>query len=172
MLMSIEESDRLGALKGLDLLDTTPEEPFDSLVGLVADTFSASICAISLIDSDRQWFKASFGLEAFETPRDVAFCDHTIRTDDVLVVADAREDSRFSTNPLATSRPFIRFYAGAGIHFEGRAIGALCIADQSPRPDFSSRDERRLRGFANLASQLIEIRKSGWPKPLHYQYID
>lgn len=172
MFDAVEEAHRLSALKGLDLLDTTAEAPFDALVGLVADIFGVSICAISLIDSDRQWFKACFGLEAFETPRDVAFCDHTIRRDDVLVVADARKDSRFSGNPLVTSRPFIRFYAGACIQSDGRPIGALCIADQSPRPDFSSCDERRLRGLADMASQLIEIRKSGWPRPMHYHYID
>jgi GAF domain-containing protein len=172
MLVSGEESSRLDALKGLDLLDTTPEDPFDALVGLVADTFDASICAISLIDRDRQWFKASLGLEVFETPRDVAFCDHTIRRDDVLVVGDACADSRFSGNPLVTAKPFIRFYAGAQIHFEGQPIGALCVADQRPRADFSSRDKRRLCAFADMASRLIDIRKSGWPLPLHYHYVD
>ena len=172
-MLSVEsEQGRVGALMGLDILDTTSEQPFDTLVGLVADIFNAPICAISLIGADRQWFKASVGLNASETPRDVAFCDYTIRGEGSLVVGDALLDDRFANNPLVANGPRIRFYAGASVFSQGFAIGALCICDYLPRCDFSASDERRLRDFAGLVSEFIAIRKGGWPASQPYYYVD
>jgi len=166
------ENSRLAVLRDLNILDTTPEGPFDTVVGLVADLFDSPICAISLVGANRQWFKASTGLYASETPRDVAFCDHTIRGEGCFVVSDARLDVRFASNPLVTGGPQIRFYAGASIMTMGYAIGALCIIDSSPRANFSKSDEYRLRGFASLVSEFFTIRQEGWPASSQYHYID
>jgi signal transduction histidine kinase len=113
--------------------DTAPEDAFDRLVELAATICRMPMGAISLIDEERQWFKAKVGLEICETPRDIAFCAHTILGEDVLVVEDAREDSRFRRNPLVLGDLSIRFYAGVPLHSEaGYALGTLCVFDREP----------------------------------------
>ena len=106
-----EELERIAALQDLRVLDSAPEAVFDSLTQLAALTFNAPVGLVSLVDTDRQWFKSCIGLDVSETGRDVAFCDHAIRQDHAMVVLDASQDQRFRDNPLVTGAPSIRFYA-------------------------------------------------------------
>jgi len=129
-----DESERISALRDLQILDTDPEEAFDQIVRLVSRLFDAPIALVSLVDEDRQWFKARVGLGAIETPRSQAFCAHAILDDVPLLVPDATKDPRFSDNPLVTGAPDIRFYLGVPlITDEGARIGTLCVIDQEPR---------------------------------------
>ncbi|SHG57710.1 GAF domain-containing protein [Massilia sp. CF038] len=146
------ESERLAALYELLLLDTPPEKRFDTIVEFAASEFEVPICLISLIDHDRQWFKSRFGLEACSTPRDISFCAHAILQPEIMVVPDALADARFVGNPLVTSEPHIRFYAGAPLTLpSGQAIGTLCIIDVKPR----TLDAVELQILASLRELLV-----------------
>lgn len=129
-----DEQQRLEALRALLILDTPPEERFDRIVEFAAAEFDVPIALVSLIDENRQWFKARTGLGVCETPRDISFCGHAIHCDKVLVVPDARVDERFVDNPLVLGEPYIRFYAGAPLIMpDGQAIGTLCLIDTRVR---------------------------------------
>ena len=154
-----EELSRLAALRRTGLLDSAPEVAYDVIVELARDIVDVPIALVSLVDADRQWFKAKIGLDAEETPRDVAFCDEAIRTPDApLVVEDALADVRFAENPLVIGEPGIRFYAGFPILDEsGRGLGTLCVIDRQPRrlrPDQTT----RLRALADVVQELIRLR--------------
>jgi GAF domain-containing protein len=128
-----DDDDRLAALRRLLILDTPPEERFDRIVSFAAREFDVPIVLVSLVDEQRQWFKAVVGLDACETARDISFCGHAITSDEVLVVPDALTDPRFADNPLVLGEPLIRFYAGAPLTLPGGArVGTLCLI--SPRP--------------------------------------
>lgn len=129
-----EENHRLATLQLYKILDTAAEKTFDDLTRLAAAICEVPISLVSLVDEDRQWFKSKFGLDASETPRDWAFCDHVIRDNKIMVVEDATKDSRFVDNPLVTGDPSIRFYAGAPLEVkEGIHVGTLCVIDRKPR---------------------------------------
>ena len=128
------ESTRLAALYQLLILDTRPEERFDKIAAFAAQEFEVPIAVITLVDADRQWFKAKVGTEVCETGRDVSFCAHAILHDDIMVVPDAAADARFVDNPLVTGEPHIRFYAGAPLTLaSGLRLGTLCLIDRAPR---------------------------------------
>jgi len=129
------EKQRLEALRQYDVLDTAPEQAFEDLTLLAAQICEVPMAMVSLVDENRQWFKSKLGLAASETPRDIAFCAHTIlQADQVLEVSDAQTDPRFAQSALVTSEPRVRFYAGAPlITPDGHALGALCVMDQRPR---------------------------------------
>ena len=152
------EQARLAELHRLEILDTPPEKLFDRFVSLAAETFGVPMAAISLGDAERQWFKALVGLTARQTPRDIAFCDHAIRTDRAMVVADATLDYRFRDNPLVTEPPSIRFYAGAPLTAEGHRLGTLCIMDVEPRTGFGG--SRQLECLAESVAQALVVRKA------------
>ena len=142
------EADRLAALHRLDLLDQPPLPQLEDIVDIASSMFSTPIALVSLIDAERQWFAASVGLEAPETPRCDAFCAHSILEPPVFVVPDATMDHRFAGNPLVTGAPDIRFYAGAVVRSpDGLPIGTLCVIDRFPR-EFSDVHRANLRGLA------------------------
>jgi GAF domain-containing protein len=152
------EFDRLTELRRYDVLDTPPEPAFDLLTDIGAYIFEAPICLVSLIDRNRQWFKAKRGMTATETDRKIAFCSHAILGADVLVVPDATRDPRFAGNPLVVSAPYIRFYAGAPLRTPNALnIGTLCIIDRKPR-DLSDEQMKLLRGLSRLTVDEFELR--------------
>ncbi len=150
---SLEQS-RLQALRDLKVLDSGPSAEIDRITGLASRIFGAPIALVSLVDENRQWFKSRCGLDETETPREWAFCDHTIRNADVMEILDTAEDSRFRDNPLVTGPPHIRYYCGAPlITRSGARIGTLCIIDSKPRGEPMSQGKRLL--LSELAGQSI-----------------
>ena len=154
-----DEEGRLAALSRYGILDTPPEAPFEKITSLVQSVLQVPICAVSLVDRERQWFKSIQGLDARETPRSISFCTHTIMTDETLVVPDALQDPRFAANPLVLGEPHIRSYAGVPLQTpDGYNVGALCAIDTAPR-DFSDAQLAILRSFASLVVDELELRR-------------
>ncbi|WP_367850236.1 PAS domain S-box protein [Rhodoferax sp. WC2427] len=154
------ESSRMARLRELVVLDSAPEPLFDELVRLAALTCGVPIALISLVDDERQWFKANVGLPGVnETPRDVAFCAHAIQNDALFSVADASQDDRFADNPLVTGSPHIRFYAGAPLALaSGDRVGTLCVIDRTARK-LTEPQIQMLQSLARLATQGLEMRR-------------
>ena len=156
----MNEEQRLATLHGYGLLDTPPEEKFDDVVRRAAKRFGVPVALISLIDADRQWFKAKIGLEQSETPRSMAFCAYAIEGDDVMVVCDATADDRFIDNPLVTGDPSIRFYAGAPIVADdGSKLGTVCVIDRKMRENFDDAEKADLVGFSREVSAIAAARR-------------
>jgi diguanylate cyclase (GGDEF)-like protein/PAS domain S-box-containing protein len=154
------EPQRLALLYALDLLDSPNEPVFDTLTRLAARTLRVPTALVSLLDTNRQWFKSRAGLDAAETPRSQAFCAHTILKDEPLVVHDARLDPRFRDNPLVTGPLAVRAYAGVPLRsVEGLALGTLCVLDQSPR-EFTADELATLADLADLARQELLRREA------------
>lgn len=129
-----DEAERIAKLQSYNVLDTMPEAVYDDIVNLATNLCDTPIALVSLIDKDRQWFKAKVGLDAPETPRDVAFCSHAIHQQNIFEINDSRLDDRFHDNPLVTGDPRVIFYAGAPlISPEGHKVGTLCVIDNEPR---------------------------------------
>lgn len=153
------EQERLALLYELLLLDTPPERRLDKIVEFAAGEFDVPICLISLVDANRQWFKARVGLDVCETPRDVSFCAHALGSEDVLLIEDTLRDPHFHDNPLVTGAPQIRFYAGAPLIMrDGLAIGTLCLIDTRPRT-FDAVAVTILRSLRDLA--VLELGNQG-----------
>jgi len=150
-----DETLRLAALRGTGLLDTPREERFDRLTRMARQLLGVKISVVSLVDSDRQWFKSCDGLDAEATSRDVSFCGHTILQPDIFEVPDALLDPRFADNPLVLGPPNIRFYAGAPLRSpEGLRLGSLCVIHDEPR-QLDPAQRRTLRDLADLVEQEI-----------------
>lgn len=150
---AVDEATRLNALYDLKILDTSNEERFDRVVRLAAHIAGTPIALVSLIDDDRQWFKARFGLDVCETSRSVAFCDHSIQQDTPLIVPNALNDVRFAQNPLVIGEPNIRFYAGFPLILStGEALGTLCVIDTQPR----ILSEDQTSSLADLATVVVD----------------
>ncbi len=152
------ELSRLEALRDLGVLDSAPEEAFDDLAQLASIICQVPIALVSLIDADRQWFKARCGLDAQETPRDAAFCAYAIQQGALLEIPDAALDPRFADNPLVTGEPHIRFYAGVPlVGPQGYRYGTLCAIDVEPR--VLTEDQRD--GLTRLARRASEALETG-----------
>jgi diguanylate cyclase (GGDEF)-like protein len=154
-----DEPARLAALQRLAIMDTPREEPFDNVVNLVRTILGVPISAVTLVDGDRQWFKAIEGLEAVETPRSESFCAYAIQQRAPLLIPDARLDSRVSDYPAVTQDPHVRSYAGVPlVTSDGYNVGALCAVDIRPR-DFSESELDILRNFARIVVNEMELRR-------------
>ncbi|HYY41411.1 MAG TPA: GAF domain-containing protein, partial [Pyrinomonadaceae bacterium] len=153
-----DEAARLAALRQLAVLDTAPEAAYDGITRLAAHICGTPVALVSLVDEERQWFKARTGLDATETPRDLAFCTHAILQPDLFIVPDALADERFSSNPLVTTHPKIRFYAGAPLTTAGgHTLGTLCVIDFTPR-ELTPEQQEALRALARLTVTQLELR--------------
>lgn len=163
---SSNEDARLAALRSLEMLDTPPEAEFDAIVEGARHLFGCKMAFVSLVDADRQWFKASCGIGVSQTDREISFCNHAVAADAMLVVEDASRDERFCDNPLVMGEPFIRFYAGVPVRAKAREtgpllpIGTLCVADDrshQPSPDKLT----MIQGMARVIEALLETRRLG-----------
>jgi len=154
------ERERLLDLESYAILDTPDERAFDEIVETASMIFDMPIALVSLIDAHRQWWKARVGVSGHETPREDAFCAHTLDSSQVMVIEDAREDPRFRDNVLVTQDPRIRFYAGAPLVSDrGHNLGALCVIDMAPRK-FSEREQRILQRLAHRVMSEMELRRA------------
>lgn len=155
-----DEEQRLESLRSYEILDTLPEQEYDDIVQIASQICGSAIALVSLVDIDRQWFKAKVGVDVDQTPRDWAFCAHALlKPGEELYVSDATKDDRFSDNPLVLSDPKIRLYAGSPlIGSEGKPLGTLCVIDNYPR-ELEEGQLRSLRSLARQTVALMELRR-------------
>jgi anti-sigma regulatory factor (Ser/Thr protein kinase) len=154
------ENARVEALRSYKILDTDPEKAFDDLTVLASHICETPIALISLVDTDRQWFKSRVGVSITETAREVAFCARAIQQSDLFVVPDATKDPRFSSNPLVVSDPKIRFYAGAPFaSSSGYPLGTLCVVDMVPR-ELSDSQRNALQALSRQVQAQLELRRN------------
>ena len=159
------EAERLATLRKYEILDSEPEVAFDDLALLASHICATPMAAISLVDEDRQWFKARVGIATAQTPRSISFCTHAIQQRGIFVVPDASKDAMLRDNPQVTGDPHIRFYAGAPlIAREGHALGTLCVVDHRPRQLTPAQAEalgalqRQVEAQLELRRRIIELR--------------
>ncbi len=157
----IYENFRLEALQSLHILDTNPEKEFDDITALAAQLCDTSISLISLIDTDRQWFKSSHGLDTTEIPRVYSFCAHAIlQPNEILEVSNTTEDIRFKDNPLTKTEQPILFYTGVPLIDKNKfALGTLCVIDQAPKKKLSTKQLKALKTLANQIVKLFELKQ-------------
>lgn len=152
-----DEAERLTALRSLRILDTPREERFDCYTRLLAKLLDTPIALVSLVDSERQWFKSSVGVTVTETPREYAFCSHAIMEDKTFVIPNATNDWRFRDNPLVVSDANIRFYAGHPLHGPGgHRVGMLCAIDRRPR-ELSDHQREILQDLAAIVERELNL---------------
>jgi PAS domain S-box-containing protein len=155
-----DEGARLTVLAEHDPGDTAADEALDALTSLAADICDAPICLVSLVEAEQQRFIAGTGLTTTQTSRDISFCQHAMVQPDIMVVPDARADSRYAQNPLVTGEPFIRFYAGAPLRSaEGAPLGALCVIDRKPREGLTPLQAKTLAVLAQQVMVSLEGRR-------------
>jgi len=154
------ENERIKALQDLNILDTLEEDAYDQLTLIASQICDVPIALVTLIDDNRQWFKSHHGLEARETPRDIAFCAHAInKPEEILMVEDATKDERFHDNPLSTKAPNVIFYAGAPLNTsEGFCLGTLCVIGNKPKK-LSNTQQTALKALANQVVAQLELRR-------------
>lgn len=153
---------RLAALDAYGILDTPPEQGFDDLVDLAALVCGTPVALVSLVASDRQWFKAKAGFEPCQTPLDQSVCALALGQPDLLIIQDLTLDSRTVANPLVAGAPFLRFYAGAPLETaDGERLGTLCVMDHAPRPEgLTAIQASALLKLARQVMNLMEMRRA------------
>lgn len=155
-----DEISRISALLQYDILDTPAESGFDDITLLAAQICNTPIAIITLLDEKRQWFKSHFGLDITETPREIAFCAHTVLNKEIFVVEDAAQHPSFKDNPLVVGDPYIRFYAGAPlITPEAYVVGTLSVIDRVPRT-FTDMQSQALQALSRNVVRLFELRRN------------
>jgi len=155
-----DEEERLKALVDYGIGPDHPLPSLDPVVQIAARMFDMPVSAVNMIGNDHVFFAASIGVEAVDMSRRVSFCAHAITQNEVMVVEDATQDERFFDNPLVAASPHVRFYAGVPLRSpSGYPLGALCIIDVKPHPEFSEEDRQRLRELAGMASDRLELRR-------------
>jgi GAF domain-containing protein len=155
-----DEAARLDALARYHLFDDGAKHDLDDITKLAGFICQSPIAVVTLVDRDRQRFKAKVGLDGDETHRDHAFCAHTILSSEVLVVEDATQDVRFRDNPLVTGNPNIRFYAGAPlVTSDNFKLGSLCVLDRVPRK-ITAAETSALEALSRLVMTELELRRS------------
>ncbi|HRK07237.1 MAG TPA: GAF domain-containing sensor histidine kinase [Pseudobdellovibrionaceae bacterium] len=153
------ESLRLQSLLDLRILDTEPEPAFNQIVEMASAIAGTPIALISLVEKDRQWFKAKVGIEISETPRDISFCGHVVGSGQSLEVCDATRDPRFHDNPIVTDGLQLRYYFGAPITLQdGVTLGTVCVIDQTHR-QLTEEQRQGLETLARHAAALFELRR-------------
>lgn len=159
---AVYDPERLAALAGYGILDTVPEMGFDDLVFLAAQACNVPVALVSLVDRDRQWFKARVNFPPCETDLNSSVCKFALAEPDILQIGDLTADPRTRANPLVTGEPFIRFYAGAPLRTaEGQVLGSLCVIDKVPRPEgLSDVQADALRRFARQVMNQLELRQA------------
>lgn len=156
---NLRENRRLRILEEYKILDTENESNFDEITKLASEICNTPISLISFVDANRQWFKSAHGLSIKETPRNVSFCAHAIQSDELFIVEDAREDSRFQNSPLVTEDPNIVFYAGIPLmDAEGFSLGTLCVIDHQTKK-LNSFQEKALKILSNQVIKLMELKR-------------
>jgi len=154
-----DEARRIKHLREYGVLDTPPEQGLDELTALAAQICETPIALISLVDENRQWFKATFGLEMVESPRNTSFCSYALDQRELFIVPDAAQDERFAQTPLVTGEPHIRFYAGAPlVGPEDTALGTLCVIDRVPRT-LTELQKQALQVLARQVMAHLELRR-------------
>lgn len=168
--MPQDEAERIEELAASRLLDTEPETAFDDVAELASVLCDTPMALVSLVDRDRQWFKARVGVDLKETPRQQSFCAHAILSPaDIFVVPDASDDVRFHDNPLVTGQPKVRFYAGVPLKGPGgHALGTLCVMDSQPRT-LTQMQRRQLKQLAGQLEVQLQLREMLWQKELLLQ---
>ncbi len=154
-----DETERIEALLAYDVLDTAHEPVFQAITRLAAAITGSPIALISLVDKDRQWFKANWGMETRETPRDIAFCSHAIHSAELFEIPDTFKDQRFFDNPLVQSNPNIGFYAGHPLETTtGYKLGTLCVIDRVPK-HLSDDQKNSLKELSTVVMRLFEAHR-------------
>lgn len=156
------EKERLDALHSYQIINTIPEEKFDSLTQIAAYICDSPIVLISLIDTNRLWFKSKIGMNISGIPRDISFCQYTIIQDEIFEIENALKDERFQNNPFVLGPPYIRFYAGTPLKTpEGFNVGTLCVFDTEPKI-LNSKQKMILKVLSNQVIANLElIKKTG-----------
>lgn len=157
-MVQIQENKRLENLHKYEILDTPADGDFDEITSLAAKIFNVPIAIITLVDTDRIWFKSSYGLDVEEIPKDPGLCSSAIMSDEIYIVEDARVDPRTLANPLVADVMGLQFYAAAPLKSQdGYNLGTLCIIDKTPRR-LSAKESSILMQLARIVMDKFELK--------------
>lgn len=154
------DDERVRYLRTLGLIDTAKDPNFERIIHMCQDIFEMPIAALTLIDRDLQWFKSIAGLNVYETSRSIAFCNYTILGDDIYEVCDTHAHPGLKDNPLVVDEPYLRYYAGAPLIFDGHRIGSLCVLDFVPHEPLPADKRRTLTSLAQIVVREMKVQRA------------